>query len=41
MVTLPLYDKPQFFAWTNSAKSVLPNTSSVGVPWNANKWSVS
>ena len=30
MVTLPLYQKPQFWAWSNNLKGVLPNTSSVG-----------
>jgi peptide/nickel transport system substrate-binding protein len=38
MVTLPLYQKPQFFAWANSVGGVVPNTSSVGVPWNGNSW---
>jgi peptide/nickel transport system substrate-binding protein len=41
MVTLPLYQKPQFWAWTNNLKGVLPNTSSVGVTWNAENWTVS
>ena len=40
MVTLPLYQKPQFFAWSNNLKGVLPNTSSVGVTWNAEDWSI-
>jgi peptide/nickel transport system substrate-binding protein len=41
MVTLPLYQKPQFWAWSGNLKGVLPNTSSVGVTWNANNWSIS
>lgn len=41
MVTLPLYQKPQYWAWSNNLKGVLPNTSSVGVTWNANDWSIS
>ncbi len=41
MVTLPLYQKPQFFAWTNKLKGVVPNTSSVGVTWNAENWTIS
>ncbi len=41
MVTLPLYQKPQFFAWSNTLKGVLPNTSSVGVTWNAENWTIS
>jgi peptide/nickel transport system substrate-binding protein len=40
MVTLPLYQKPQFFAWSSNLKGVLPNTSSVGVTWNAENWSL-
>jgi peptide/nickel transport system substrate-binding protein len=40
MVTLPLYQKPQFWAWSSNLKGVLPNTSSVGVTWNANNWSI-
>jgi peptide/nickel transport system substrate-binding protein len=40
MVTLPLYQKPQFWAWSNNLKGVVPNTSSVGVTWNAENWSL-
>ncbi|HUY30972.1 MAG TPA: ABC transporter family substrate-binding protein [Acidimicrobiales bacterium] len=38
MVTLPLYQKPQYFAWTNKLHNVLPNPSSVGVTWNLFDW---
>jgi peptide/nickel transport system substrate-binding protein len=38
MATLPLYQKPQFFAWNNSYGNIIPNTSDVGVPWNGNLW---
>jgi peptide/nickel transport system substrate-binding protein len=38
MVTLPLYQKPQFFAWSSNLKGVVPNTSSVGATWNAEDW---
>jgi len=38
MVTLPLYQKPQFYAWTNTYGNVIPNASSSGVPWNAFAW---
>ena len=41
MVTLPLYQTPQFFAWSNTLKGVVPNTSNDGVTWNAEQWSVS
>ena len=40
MATLPLYQKPQFWAWSNNLKGVLPNTASVGVTWNAENWSI-
>jgi peptide/nickel transport system substrate-binding protein len=41
MVTLPLYQKPQYWAWNSNLKGVVPNTSNVGVTWNANTWSIS
>ena len=41
MDTLPLYQKPQFWAWSTSLHGVQPNTSSVGVTWNAENWSKS
>ena len=41
MVSLPLYQAPQFYAWSNALKGVLPNTSNVGVTWNAEDWSIS
>jgi peptide/nickel transport system substrate-binding protein len=41
MVTLPLYQTPQFFAWSNDLKGVIPNTSNDGVTWNAEQWTVS
>jgi peptide/nickel transport system substrate-binding protein len=41
MVTLPLYQEPEFFDWSNDLKGVLPNASVAGVTWNAENWSVS
>lgn len=41
MVTLPLYQQPQFWAWSNTLKGVVPNTSADGVTWNAENWSIS
>jgi peptide/nickel transport system substrate-binding protein len=41
MVTLPLYQTPQFYAWSNNLRGVVPNTSSVGVTWNAQDWRIS
>jgi peptide/nickel transport system substrate-binding protein len=40
MVTLPLYQTPAFFAWSNNLKGVVPNTSAVGVTWNAQDWRI-
>jgi glutathione transport system substrate-binding protein len=40
MVTLPLYQTPDFFAWSNRLQGVRPNTST-GVTWNAEDWTVS
>jgi peptide/nickel transport system substrate-binding protein len=40
MATLPLYQKPQYFAWSSKYANIIPNTSSVGVPWNGNQWGV-
>jgi glutathione transport system substrate-binding protein len=38
MVTLPLFEEPTLFAWTNSYGNVIPNTSNQGITWNANMW---
>ena len=38
MVTLPLYQKPVFTAWSNALGNVVPNASSTGVTWNGNNW---
>jgi peptide/nickel transport system substrate-binding protein len=40
MATLPLYQKPQFYAWTQTYGNVIPNASSSGVPWNGEDWGV-
>jgi peptide/nickel transport system substrate-binding protein len=40
MATLPLYQKPQYFAWSSKYANIVPNTSEVGVPWNGNLWGV-
>jgi peptide/nickel transport system substrate-binding protein len=38
MVTLPLYQKPIFDAWTSNVANVVPNPSSQGLTWNAQTW---
>ena len=39
MDTLPLYQKPQFDAWSTSIHNVIPNASSSGITWNGQVWS--
>jgi peptide/nickel transport system substrate-binding protein len=38
MVTLPLFQSPQLFGWSNKLGNIVPDTSNVGFPWNANVW---
>jgi peptide/nickel transport system substrate-binding protein len=38
MVTLPLFQQPQLFGWSTKLGNVVPNTSNVGIPWNAQDW---
>jgi peptide/nickel transport system substrate-binding protein len=38
MVTLPLFQQPQLNTWTSTYGNILPNTSSVGLTWNAQTW---
>jgi ABC-type transport system substrate-binding protein len=38
MVTLPLFQQPQLYTWSNTYGNISPNASSVGIPWNAQKW---
>ena len=40
MATLPLFQQPQLFGWSSKFGNVFPNTSSVGIPWNAQQWGV-
>jgi len=40
MATLPLYQEPQYFAWSSNYGNIIPNVSDIGVPWNANLWGV-
>ncbi|MGO8872604.1 MAG: ABC transporter family substrate-binding protein [Acidimicrobiales bacterium] len=40
MATLPLYQTPEYFAWSSSYANLVPNTSEAGIPWNANLWGV-
>ena len=38
MVTLPLFEAAQLYAWSNAYANIIPNPTSIGVPWNAQLW---
>ena len=38
MSTLPLFQAPNLYGWSSNFANVIPNTSNVGIPWNANEW---
>jgi peptide/nickel transport system substrate-binding protein len=38
MATLPLFQNPDLFGWSTNFAHIVPNTSNVGIPWNANAW---
>jgi peptide/nickel transport system substrate-binding protein len=38
MATLPLFQNPDLFGWSSNYVHVVPNTSNVGIPWNADAW---
>ncbi len=38
MATLPLFQNPDLFGWSSNYAHVVPNTSNIGIPWNANAW---
>jgi peptide/nickel transport system substrate-binding protein len=38
MATLPLFQNPDLFGWSSNFAHIVPNTSNVGIPWNANAW---
>lgn len=40
MATLPLFQVPQYTAWSNTVANVIPNTSSVGLTWNIQDWGI-
>ena len=41
MATLPLFQNPDLFGWSSNYAHIVPNTSNVGIPWNANAWGAS
>jgi ABC-type transport system substrate-binding protein len=38
MATLPLFQDPDLFGWSSDYENIVPNTTNVGIPWNANEW---
>jgi len=38
MATFPLFQNPDLFGWSSNYKNIVPNTSNIGIPWNANAW---
>ena len=38
MATLPLFESPQLYSWTNTFGNIIPNPTNYGVPWNAQIW---
>jgi peptide/nickel transport system substrate-binding protein len=38
MATLPLFQNPDLFGWSSNYANIVPNTSNIGIPWNANAW---
>jgi peptide/nickel transport system substrate-binding protein len=40
MVSLTLFQDPDLFGWSSKYANVVPNTSNIGIPWNANDWAI-
>jgi glutathione transport system substrate-binding protein len=38
MATFPLFQNPDLYGWSSKFGNVIPNTSNIGIPWNANQW---
>ncbi len=38
MASLPVFQDPELFGWSSKYANVIPNTSNIGLPWNANDW---
>ena len=38
MATLPLFESPQLYSWSNTFGNIIPNPTNYGVPWNAQIW---
>jgi len=40
MATLPLFENPVYYGWSTKYANIIPNASSVGIPWNAQDWAL-
>jgi peptide/nickel transport system substrate-binding protein len=38
MATLPLFQQPDLYGWSTTYANLIPDTSNVGIPWNAQLW---
>lgn len=38
VVTLPLFENPVYYGWSTKYANIIPNATSVGIPWNAQEW---
>jgi peptide/nickel transport system substrate-binding protein len=38
MATFPLFQQPDLFGWSSKYGNLVPNTSNIGIPWNAQQW---
>lgn len=40
MATLPLFENPVYYGWSTKYANLIPNPTSVGIPWNAQDWAL-
>jgi peptide/nickel transport system substrate-binding protein len=40
MATLPLFENPVYYGWSTKYANLVPNPTSVGIPWNAQDWAL-
>ncbi|HUB40129.1 MAG TPA: ABC transporter family substrate-binding protein [Streptosporangiaceae bacterium] len=40
MATLPLFENPVYYGYSTKYSSLVPNPTSVGIPWNAQDWAL-
>jgi peptide/nickel transport system substrate-binding protein len=40
MATLPLFENPVYYGYSNNYNNLIPNPTSAGIPWNAQDWAL-